>query len=348
MSTRTRDYYEILGVDKDASTEELRKAYRKLALKHHPDKNPGDAEAERKFKEVAEAYEVLSDPKKRQTYDTCGAAGLEDMGFQGFDDSSLDEILEQFGSIFGGGFHQRQAASRRRGADVRYRLSVPFRDAILGATREIVLELHEACASCRGLGTEGAEKPEVCQQCGGTGNVSRRGQPFGGFFSFSSPCPTCGGTGRRAGPACRECSGQGRVLRQRRISVKIPAGVEEGAVLRLGARGEAGTRGGPPGDLLLELHVEPESRFTRDGKNLRSSVRVPLKVAVLGGQVDVPTVRGSVTLTVPPGTSSDSWLRLRGQGVPGPGGAGDQLVRIVVTVPGKVSPELEKALRDSD
>jgi molecular chaperone DnaJ len=348
MSAKTRDYYEVLGVSKNATDEELRKAYRKLALKHHPDKNPGDKQAEAKFKEAAEAYEVLSDPKKRQAYDARGAAGLDDIGFEGFGDASPEEIFSHFGDIFGDLFGQRfyrQAAERQRGGDVRYRLSVPFTDAALGAAREVTLHLQQSCERCGGTGAEGGKQPEVCPECKGTGHVSRRGKQRGGLFSFSSPCPACGGTGHQPADPCRRCGGEGRTLEEKRISLKIPPGVDNGAVLRLGGQGEAGVQGGPPGDLLFELQVEPHPLFSREGQNIRSAVKVPLATAVLGGEVEAPTLRGSVKVKIPAGTSSDSLLRLRGQGIPGAEGPGDHVVRVVVTVPKQASPELEKALR---
>ena len=295
MSTTPRDYYEILGLPRSASEDDIKKAYRKLALKYHPDKNPDAAAAEKKFKECAEAYEVLSDSEKRQTYDRFGAAGLKNQGFEGFQQSSADDIFSHFSDVFseffdagsgprgggfghgfpGGGFQRRPAA--RRGRDIRYRLSVPFVDAALGATREVTV-------------TDGN-------------------------------------------------------FEQKTISLKVPPAVEDGAVLRLGGRGEPGENGGPPGDLLLEVHVESHSEFTRDGLDVRSPVKVPLATAVLGGEMDVETLRGTISLKIPPRTSSDSWLRLKGQGIPGADTTGDQLVRVVITVPEEIPAELEEALK---
>lgn len=288
MATTTRDYYEILGVAKDATPEQIKKAYRKLALKYHPDKNKDDPEAERRFKEAAEAYEVLSDPEKRSTYDQFGPAGLRDHGFQGFQQESPDFIVRHFSDIFGdlfggsfgggfgGGFRRPQP---RRGADVRQRLRITFREAVLGASRDL---------------------------------------------SLTHP------------------SGESK-----RIELRIPPGIENGAVLRLAGRGPAGPGGGPPGDLLIEIAVDADPDFTRDGLDIRSSVKVPLKTAVLGGEVDVRTVHGVVGLKIPPRTSSDSWLRIRSHGVRTPEHEGDHLVRAVITVPREISPELESALRAS-
>ncbi|HVR76316.1 MAG TPA: molecular chaperone DnaJ [Planctomycetota bacterium] len=347
MSPKTvKDYYEILGVKKDATEEEIRKAYRKLAFKHHPDKNPGNPEAEKKFKEAAEAFEVLSNKEKREAYDTRGAEGLRDMGHEGF--QSSDDILSHFGDIFGdlfGSRYYRQAMRPQRGGDVRFRLTVDFVDAALGATRDINVSLHDLCPQCRGTGTEGGAAPEPCPECGGSGHVSRRGKRQGGFYSVSSECDACGGTGRRAGEACKSCRGEGRILREKKISLKIPPGVADGSVLRLAGQGEAGVRGGPAGDLLLEVHVAPHPALTRDGLHIRSSAEVPVKSALLGGEVSVRTLRGQVALKIPRGTSSDVWLRLRGQGIESRGEKGDHLVRVVITMPRELSAEAEEAVR---
>jgi molecular chaperone DnaJ len=340
----SKDYYEVLGVAKDASEEEIKKAYRKLALKYHPDKNPNNPEAERKFKEAAEAYEVLSDKEKRKLYDSRGAEGLRDMGFEGF--ASNEDIFAHFGDIFGDIFGQRfyrQAAAPQRGGDVRYVVSVGFLDAALGATREISIPVHETCPACRGTGAEGGVE-EPCPECGGSGHVSRQGKRQGGFFSVSSPCPRCGGTGK-AGRPCPACGGEGRVFREKRISLKIPPGVGDGQVLRLGGQGEAGVRGGPPGDLLLEVRVEPHPEFTREGLDIRSMVKVPVKTALLGGEADVSTIRGRIALKVPRGTSSGAVLRLRGQGIEARGAKGDHLLRIEITVPRELPSEVEEAVR---
>ena len=342
----SKDYYEILGVPKDATDDDIRKAYRRLALKYHPDKNPNNPEAEKKFKQAAEAYEVLSDKEKRHAYDTRGAEALHDMGFEGF--QSNEDIFSHFSDIFSDLFGQRyyrEAREPQRGADVRYSLSVSFLDAAVGATREIRVPLHDACPDCKGTGAQGGDAAEPCPQCGGSGHVSRQGRRQGGFFSVSSPCPACGGTGRKSGRACAACKGEGRVFRQKQISLKIPPGVASGAVLRLKGQGEAGQGGGPAGDLLLEIVVEPHPEWTREGLDIRSSVQVPLKTALLGGEEDVATLRGRVRLKIPAGTSSDAVLRLRGQGVESRGQKGDHLVRLVVQVPKDLSSEAQEALR---
>lgn len=342
-----KDYYKILGVQKEATDEEIKKAYRKLALKYHPDKNPNNPEAERKFKEAAEAFEVLSDKEKRKLYDTRGSEGLKASGFEGF--QTNEDIFSHFGDIFGDIFGQRfyrQAARPRRGEDVRFTLPIGFLDAALGATREITVPLHEACPECRGTGVQGGEpSDEACPTCGGSGHVSKQGRPQGGFFSVSSPCPQCGGTGRKPEQACRACGGEGRVLREKKISLKIPPGISDGGVLRLAGQGEAGQRGGPGGDLLLEVRVSPHPEFTREGLDVRSTAKVPVKTALLGGETDVGTLRGRISLKVPKGTSSGSHLRLRGQGIESQGRKGDHIIRVEIAVPKDLPAEVEEAVR---
>ncbi len=340
------DYYKTLGVSKDASAEEIRKAYRKLALRYHPDKNPGNASAEKKFKEVSEAFEVLSDPAKRKAYDERGTAGVRDMGFQGFENT--EEIFSHFGDLFGDIFGPRMRRGRpapRRGNDLRFTMTVPFAEAALGSTREVLVPVRTACPDCGGTGEQGGSA-QPCPECGGTGQSTRQGRNLGGFFSFSSACPRCGGTGRQVGKPCPTCGGRGVTPHESRISVKIPPGIRDGAVLRIGGQGEAGPGGGPRGDLLIEVRVEPDPGFERDGLDIKSSVKVPLATALLGGKVRVRTLRKGVELAVPPGTSSDSWLRLRGQGIQTSKGTGDHLVRVVITVPKDVPEEVRKAVRE--
>lgn len=340
----TSDPYEVLGVSKEASPEEIQKAYRKLALKYHPDKNPDDPKAAENFKKVAEAFEVLSDPQKRQAYDR---GGMDATGFEGFE--SNEEVFTHFGDIFGDLFgsrvRQRQPAGPQRGRDLRFVLPLSFTEAALGGKREIEVPVLDVCPSCQGAGTTGGAPREPCPHCQGTGQVSRRGRQQGGFFSVSSACPTCGGSGRKSGPRCTQCGGDGRIEKQKKITITIPAGISDGQSMRLAGQGEAGRGGAAPGDLLIEAQVNPHPTFRRDGKNIRSDVRVPVATALLGGKVDVPTLTGRVMLSVPPGTSSDQVLRIRGQGIPAKDGTGDHLARVVITVPKSLSDDAKAALR---
>ena len=343
--------YEVLGVSKDATPDEIRKAYRKLAIKYHPDKNPDDEKASKKFKEISDAYEVLSDKEKREAYDNRGMSGVHEQGFHGFENS--DDIFSHFGDIFGGMRGGPQTSPRyrqppqqpKRGRDLRFLVKLEFLQAVLGGKRDIHAPVLATCDDCQGQGTTGGE-PHPCDSCHGSGQVQRRAQQQGGFFSISSACPACGGTGQLRGPLCKTCNGDGRINRPRQLAVKIPPGTSTGQTLRLSGQGEAGRFGGPNGDLLVEVEVLPHGEFSRDGSDIRSDVKVPLATALLGGKVDVATVHGVVSLTVPAGTSSDTTLRIRGQGVPLKAGAGDHLVRVVVTVPKELSPEAVEAVRE--
>jgi molecular chaperone DnaJ len=347
------DLYEILGVSKDASSSEIQRAYRKLAFKYHPDKNPDDKTAADKFKRVSEAYEILSDAEKRKAYDRRGMNGVHETGFEGF--QSNEEIFSHFGDIFGdmfgggmggglGGGYARHRSGPQRGRDLHFRLSVPFTDAALGATCEIDVPMLDNCSACGGSGTASGATRKNCTACGGSGQVSNQDRRQGGFFSVSSACPACGGSGLESGPPCQTCGGDGRVQRISRMSVKIPAGIESGQTLRLAGQGEAGTRGGPKGDLLIEIEVQPHPTLKREGRNIRSDTRIPVATALLGGKVEVPTLHGTATLTIPPGTSSDQTFRLRGQGVKSTSGTGDHLARTVITVPNHLSDEARQAI----
>lgn len=330
------DLYDILGVAKDASEKEMQRAYRKLALKYHPDRNKDDPNAADKFKKASEAYEILQDPEKRQAYDAGGMSGVHQTGFQGFADN--EEVYSHFGDIFGemfGGRARHRPAGPMPGQDLRFVLSVDFKTAALGGKTTIEAPIPQACDDCDGTGALGSGPLEPCDVCGGSGQIARQSAEHGGYFTVASPCPTCEGTGRRGGTRCGKCHGEGRVEAIRKISVTIPAGIESGQTLRLRGQGQAGIRGGPQGDLLIEIRVEPHPTLRREGNNIRSDVKLPLATALLGGKVDVPTLRGAVSMTIPPGTSSDRVLRIRGQGVEAKGIKGDHLVRVVVEVPKK-------------
>jgi molecular chaperone DnaJ len=320
-----RDFYEVLGVARDAEPEAIKKAYRRLALRYHPDKNPGDKEAEERFKEAAAAYEVLSDPQRREAYDRKGEAAFEPAEF----DFSVDDILgrhgDLFASLFGRDFHRR--APRARGHDVRTTLAVDFRTAALGGKVELGVQGERPCVSCGGTGSKGS--PAACASCQGRGRVTHQAREQGQLFSITSSCPACGGSGLDPASACATCHGTGLDLGVRTLTVTIPEGADTGATLRLKGQGAPGIRGGPAGDLFIELKVRPDPHFRREGDDIHSDAEVPAPMAVLGGSIEVPTLRGASTVRVPPGVSTGSVLRLRHQGVR----KGDHLVHVRVAVP---------------
>lgn len=346
-SRNKRDYYEVLGVGREATAEEIKKAYRKLAVKHHPDKNPGDKEAEEKFKEVSEAYEVLSDPSRRQKYDQFGhqafgpGTGGGGAGFGGFGGIDLEEALRTFmgasgggSSIFDdffGGSSRGGASSRSRGADLRYDLEIDFEEAVLGSERDMTLAVNEQCDACAGSGAEKGTKKERCAQCGGSGYVVSSS----GFFQMRQTCPICRGSGQVIKTPCSKCGGNGRMKVERHLTLKIPAGVETGSRLRLSGKGEGGVNGAPSGDLYVVLHVRPHELFQRQDTDIYLEMPVPFDIAALGGQVRVPTIGGYAKLKIPAGTESGRVFRLRGKGVKSIHGigSGDQHVRVVIEVP---------------
>ncbi|MDQ1240593.1 MAG: molecular chaperone DnaJ, partial [Thermodesulfobacteriota bacterium] len=292
-----RDYYEVLGVGKGAGADEMKKAYRKLALQYHPDRNKGDKQAEEKFKEAAEAYEVLSDQEKRQLYDRFGHAGLQQSGFTGF--RNFDDIFSSFGDVFeeffGFGARGSRRSTVRRGADLRYDLQIEFMDAATGKEIEIEVSRHEPCLDCSGVGTKGGTQPEVCTTCGGRGQVTRSQ----GFFSISTTCPSCQGSGTVITNPCEACRGVGRVLVTKKLSIRIPPGVETGSRLRLQGEGDPGDAGAPSGDLYVFIHVRDHEVFKRHGDEVVIEVPISYSVAALGGEIMISTLEGSEPMQVP-------------------------------------------------
>ncbi len=346
--TKERDYYEVLGVSNNATNDELKKAYRKLAIKYHPDKNQGDKTAERKFKEAANAYGVLSDPKKREMYDLRGSAGLEDMGFQGFESSSdiFSSFGDVFGDIFGKRFH-RERTQPQKGSDHRYDMTISLSDAARGCTKQLRFTKNEACGTCKGTGTENGQ-PNVCPQCNGTGNVSRQ-QAHVGKVATSGPCPNCNGSGRSTNKPCNNCDGKGRISKHSSLSVKIPTGIKNGATLRLTGQGEVGARGGSAGDLYVHIKIAKHPYFERKGLDIQYDVHVPFTKAALGGEIEIPTISGKATLKIPKCTQSNQTLRMTGLGIKAKDGkVGNQLVRIIVTIPKNLSERQEELLKELD
>lgn len=344
-----RDYYEVLGVEKNAGKADLKKAYHKLALKYHPDRNPGDAEAEANFKEAADAYAVLSDDDKRRQYDTFGHAGNGFPGGAGF--SSVDDIFSAFSEIFGGstvfsdlfGGASRTRSRARRGASLRCSLDLDFTDPVESTQKTINIRRAESCETCDGTGAKPGTRPSACPQCEGAGVV----MTSAGFFSMRSTCPRCSGRGEVIADPCGTCSGSGRVMKEREITIKIPAGIEDGMTMRVGGEGEGGEAGGPPGDLLCDIRIRPHPLFKRAGADVYLELPVGFAQAALGAKIEVPTLRGRSELKIERGSQGGSVLRMKGEGFPRlDGGQGDQLVEIIIEVPKKLTKEQEKLLRE--
>ena len=350
-----KDYYELLGVSKDVSADELKKTYRKLAMKYHPDKNPGDKEAEKKFKEISEAYEVLKDPEKKAAYDRYGHAAFDQSagtgygqgGGGGFDFSSgfgshfSDIIDEMFGGFGGGG--GRSSQSSQRGSDVRYNLEISLEEAFRGVTKNIHFHVPSQCGSCKGSGAEGGGKASPCKTCQGRGKV--RFQQ--GFFTVERTCSTCGGAGSTIDKPCKTCTGSGRVRRDKNLEVKIPAGVDEGTRIRLSGEGEAGVRGGPPGDLYVFLHIKPHKFFKRDEHDIHCRVPITMTKAALGGEIEVPSLDGTaVSVKIPSGTQAGHQFRLKGKGMSilRQNNRGDMYIETVVETPVNLSKKQKELL----
>jgi len=347
MATK-RDYYEILNVTRSASADELKKAYRKLAVKYHPDKNPGDKAAEDKFKEAAEAYAVLSDSQKRSQYDQFGHS-LGGAGYGGFGNasdifSSFGDIFEDFfdiESLFGGGRSRGRGNRARRGSDLQYKLEITFEESAFGKETVIAVPRLETCGECSGSGAAPGSQKETCSQCAGTGQV-RMSQ---GFFSIAKTCHVCNGSGERITKPCKQCHGNGRLSRQRKINIKIPAGVDNGSRLKVSGEGEAGVNGGPRGNLYVYIEVKPHQFFKREEDHIICEKEISFTQATLGAHVEVPTLDGKVKLKIPAGTQPGKVFRLAGKGMPNLHGygRGDEYVRIHIIVPTKLTEE-EKAL----
>jgi molecular chaperone DnaJ len=365
-----RDYYEVLGIPKNASKDDIKKAYRRLAVANHPDKNPGDKASEERFKEATEAYEIISDDQKRAAYDQFGFAGVDGMGqgsqdftniYRDFEDifGGFGDFSSIFDNLFGGTGGRGGGARRRgeppRGTNLRYDLQLSFEDAVFGTNVEIAYSRDEACSVCSGSGSEAGGGRKVCPTCQGSGQVRRSS----GFFSIASPCPTCSGEGHTIDKPCRSCGGSGLTKKKQKIKVTIPPGMDDGRRLSVAGQGDTGPNGGRPGDLYVFIHVRPHEFFERDGYDLYCAMPISISRAALGGEITVPTIDGKkVKVSIPAGTQHGKMLRLREEGVPGANGGarrGDMYIKLMVQVPAKLSrrgkellEELQRVEGDND
>ena len=353
-----RDYYEVLGLQKGATEEEIKKAYKKLARKYHPDLNPGDKSAEEKFKELGEAYEVLSDPEKKARYDQFGFAGVDPSygagagggAYGGGMDFDFGDLGDIFGSFFGGGFGGGSRANPNaptRGESLRTSVILTFEEAAFGCEKEVIIERVEPCDDCHGSGCEKGTTAEVCPECGGRGVVQQRHQTPLGFMSTSSPCPRCGGKGKIIHKPCKACSGRGMVRKRKTLKVTIPAGIDNGQTISLRGQGNAGKNGGPAGDLLIVIAVRPHDLFRREGTSVLCEAPITFAQAALGAELEIPTLDGKVKYTIPEGTQSGTTFRLKGKGIPGMGGRprGDQYVTVYIETPRNLTKEQKAALK---
>ena len=358
MAENKRDYYEVLGVSKGASEDEIKKAYKKLARKYHPDMNPGDKEAEEKFKEVNEANEVLSDPEKKARYDQFGFAGVDPNygaggaggGYGGgFDFGDLGDI---FGSFFGGGFGGGQARRNgpQRGESIRASVSVTFKEAAFGCEKEVTIQRSEQCTTCKGNGCAPGTTPEICPDCHGSGVVQVQQRTPMGVFASSRPCQRCHGTGKIIHQPCTDCGGTGAVRKRKTIKINIPAGIDNGQTISIRGQGHAGKNGGPAGDLLITITVRPHELFRREGTSVLCEAPITFAQAVLGAELEIPTIDGKVKYELPEGTQSGTTFRLKGKGIPelNGRGRGDQYVTVTIETPRGLNREQREALKKFD
>ena len=341
-----KNYYSILGVSRDATEDEIKKSYRKIAMQYHPDKNPGNKEAEEKFKIASEAYEVLRDPEKRDIYDRYGIEGLKGTGFTGF--RGFEDIFSTFGDIFedffGFGTTGRRRTRARPGADLRYDLKISFHEAAFGKEAEIEIPKNVPCEVCGGTGAKAGTYPTHCPNCKGTGQVTRSQ----GFFTISTTCAQCRGEGNIIPHPCKECRGHGKVRKTRKIQIKIPPGVDTGSKIRIRGEGEEGEKGGPPGDLFVFIYVEAHDFFSREGDDIVCQIPISFPQAALGTEIEVPTLTGKRNLDIPKGIESGEILRIKGEGFPKARGygRGDQIVQIIVKTPNNLTKRQEEILRE--
>ena len=356
MAEQKRDYYEVLGVDKNADDAAIKKAYRVLAKKYHPDMNPGDKEAEQKFKEASEAYAVLSDPEKRRQYDQYGHAAFDGGagGAGGFDFNGADfgDIFgDIFGDLFGGPRRGGTSNGPMKGANIRKSVRITFEEAVHGCEKELELVLKDPCEDCYGTGAKPGTSPETCPKCGGKGQIVYTSQSFFGTVQNVQTCPTCGGSGKVVKEKCPKCAGTGYTASKKKIKVTIPAGIDNGQSIRIREKGEPGVNGGPRGDLLVEVNVSRHPVFQRVDMNILSTVSISFAIAALGGEIKIPTVDGDVVCTIKPGTKTGTKVRLTGKGVPSLRNSqvrGDHLVTVVIQTPDHLSAEAKEALRRFD
>ena len=357
MAEQKRDYYEVLGVSKGADADEIKKAYRRLAKENHPDLHPGDAAAEARFKEVNEAYEVLSDADKKARYDQFGHAGVDPNfgagGFGGGFDGNFDfgDLGDIFGSFFGGGFgggaRRANPNAPQRGESIRLNLTISFEEAAFGCEKSVTVERMEQCGECHGSGCAAGTTPEVCDQCHGTGTVQVRRQTPMGVFATTSPCPKCGGKGKIIHQPCATCRGAGVERKRRTIQASVPAGIDNGQTISIRGQGHAGKNGGPAGDLLITITVRPHELFRREGTSVLCEAPITFAQAVLGAELEIPTIDGKVKYDLPEGTQSGTTFRLKGKGIPSINGRGrgDQYVTVYIETPRNLNKEQKEALR---